>query len=72
VSKGWLKRWRENGWMRNSKEKALNSDLWEALYQLLERHEVEFVWVKGHAENAFNNRCDELAVKESKRAKESL
>jgi ribonuclease HI len=72
VEKGWLKRWRENGWMRNKKEKALNADLWEALAQLLEEHEVTFVWVKGHHVNAFNNRCDELAVAESKRIKESL
>lgn len=72
VNKGWLKRWRENNWMRNKKEKALNADLWELLAGMLMIHDVTFVWVKGHGENEFNNRCDELAVGETKRIKESL
>ena len=61
VEKGWALRWRENGWMRNKKEAALNSDLWEELLALLNVHTVCFEWVKGHAGNEGNERCDELA-----------
>ncbi len=72
VNKGWAKRWQNSGWMRNKKEPALNADLWEELLLLLDKHKVYFHWVKGHADNADNNRCDELAVAEAKkRAKES-
>ena len=53
--------------MRNKKDKALNPDLWETLLNLLDRHEVEFVWVKGHAGHPENERCDELAVAESRK-----
>lgn len=60
VEKGWARRWRAAGWMRNKKERALNPDLWERLLELLERHEVEFRWVKGHAGNRENERCDTL------------
>ena len=66
INLGWAKRWRENGWMRNKKEPALNIDLWERLLVLLEGHEVSFSWVKGHAGNEYNNRCDALAVEMSK------
>ena len=62
MSRGWAQRWQANGWKRNKREKALNPDLWERLLQLCEYHEVEFNWVKGHAENAENVRCDELAM----------
>lgn len=65
ITQGWAVRWRENGWMRNKKDRALNPDLWERLLNLLEEHECEFVWVKGHAENPYNNRCDALAVAQS-------
>ena len=61
VTKGWAKRWRANGWMRNKKEQAENADLWEQLLDLCEKHEVSFVWVKGHAGNPENERCDQLA-----------
>ncbi|MCL2407023.1 MAG: ribonuclease HI [Defluviitaleaceae bacterium] len=61
IGLGWAKKWRANSWMRNRKEEALNPDLWERLLMLLNTHDVRFVWVKGHAENAENNRCDELA-----------
>jgi ribonuclease HI len=62
MSKGWAQRWRANGWKRNKREKALNSDLWERLLQLCQRHEVQFRWIKGHAETTENIRCDELAM----------
>ena len=67
INEGWVRKWKVNGWMRNKKEPALNSDLWEELLPLLEIHSVEFVWVKGHAGNEYNNRCcDTLAVEASK------
>ena len=62
LEKGWAVRWRKNGWMRNKKDPALNPELWEELLNLTERHTVHYHWVKGHAENAYNNRCDALAV----------
>lgn len=62
ITLGWAKRWRSNGWMRNAKERALNPDLWERLLNLCSQHEVEFRWVKGHASNKENNRCDLLSV----------
>jgi len=62
IKKGWAKRWQKNSWQRNKKEKALNPDLWEQLLQLLEKHQVEFIWVKGHDGHYENERCDELAV----------
>ena len=58
---GWAARWRDNNWKRNKKEKALNPDLWERLLKLCHRHEVEFLWVKAHAGNRENERCDQLA-----------
>lgn len=69
IEKGWARKWQANGWMRNKKDKALNPDLWQRLLDLLETHQVTFHWVKGHAENPYNNRCDELAVAESHKYK---
>lgn len=62
IQKGWAKKWRANNWMRTSKDKALNSDLWQQLLDKLEIHNVTFVWVKGHAGHEYNERCDRLAV----------
>ena len=64
---GWAKKWRQNGWMRNKKEPALNPELWEELLTLCEKHEVEINWVKGHAGHPENERCDKLAVEQSRR-----
>lgn len=61
ITKGWVYSWKKRGWIKSDKKKALNVDLWERLLPLLEIHQVEFVWVKGHAENVENERCDELA-----------
>ena len=69
IEKGWAKKWQANGWMRNKKDKALNPDLWQSLLDLLEIHQVTFHWVKGHADNPYNNRCDELAVGEYQKYK---
>ena len=71
--KGWapatvlnfLYRLEEKGWVKSDKKPALNPDLWDVLLALVQTHEVHYHWVKGHAENEFNNRCDELAVEES-------
>jgi len=65
ITKGWAKRWRANNWMRTKTDKAVNSDLWEKLLLLSEKHDVEFRWVKGHAGNAGNERCDQLVRMES-------
>ena len=67
VDKGWVYTWRKNGWRKADKKPALNVDLWERLLPLLETHRVTWHWVKGHAENEKNNRCDQLAVAESKK-----
>ena len=64
---GWAKKWQSQGWMRNKKEPALNPELWEELLRLCDVHEVEVVWVKGHAGHPENERCDRLAVEQSKR-----
>lgn len=66
ITLGWAKKWRAAGWMRNKKEPAKNPELWERLLGLLERHEVVFEWVRGHADNPYNNRCDQLAVAQYK------
>lgn len=64
VNKGWVYSWRKNGWRKNDKKPALNVDLWKELLSLLEKHEVEFIWVKGHNGHKYNEICDALAVKE--------
>ncbi len=61
MTKGWVEKWRANGWRRNKREAALNTDLWERLLRLCRHHPVEFVWVRGHAANVENERCDQLA-----------
>ena len=63
IEQGWARKWRANGWMRTKTDRALNPDLWEELLALCEQHRVRVVWVRGHAGNEANERCDELAVK---------
>ena len=65
LSKGWAKGWKAKGWVKSDKKPALNPDLWDELLRLESIHTLRYHWVKGHAENEFNNRCDELAVAES-------
>ena len=62
INQRWVYSWRANGWRKADKKPALNVDLWEELLPLLETHEVEFLWVKGHAGHPENERCDALAV----------
>lgn len=63
INKGWLISWKAKNWKRKDGE-LKNPDLWQELDRLLIVNKVSFFWVKGHADNEFNNRCDELAVKE--------
>ena len=67
LSKGWAASWRKNGWRKADKKPALNPDLWEKLLELTEIHQLHYHWVKGHADNPKNNRCDELAVAQYKK-----
>ena len=69
LSKGWAEGWRKRGWIKSDKKPALNPDLWQRLLELTARHEMHYHWVKGHADNPMNNRCDELAVNEWKKQK---
>lgn len=62
--KGWAKSWRENGWKKSDGKTALNIDLWEKLLEKDEFHNIQYVWVKGHAGNPYNERCDRLAVEQ--------
>ena len=67
LSLGWALGWRARGWRRADKKPALNPDLWERLLELTALNRMEYHWVKGHAENEKNNRCDELAVSQRDR-----
>ena len=62
LEKGWAQGWRKRGWVKSDKKPALNPDLWERLLDLTEKHEMHYHWVKGHADNEKNNRCDQMAV----------
>ena len=63
INKGWLVSWKAKNWRRKDGE-LKNPDLWQELDRLLSVHKVSFHWVRGHADNEWNNRCDALAVKE--------
>ena len=63
INKGWADKWKANGWMRTKTEKAENVDLWSELLKLYDKHNVQFKWVKGHAGNPENERCDTLAMR---------
>jgi ribonuclease HI len=67
LEKGWAISWQARGWKKADKKPALNPDLWEILLSLVDKHQVHYHWVKGHADNPYNNRCDALAVAESKK-----
>ena len=66
LQKGWAKGWRSRGWIKSDKKPALNPDLWQRLLELTQTHQVHCHWVKGHADNPKNNRCDQLAVEQWK------
>ena len=67
LEKGWAVSWQARGWKKADKKPALNPDLWEVLLNLIDKHKVNYHWVKGHADNPYNNRCDAMAVAESKK-----
>lgn len=62
ITEGWAEAWKKKDWWRTNKERAVNVDLWTRLLTLCETHEVEFRWVRGHAGNAENERCDQLSM----------
>ena len=67
LEKSWAKGWRARGWKKADKSPALNPDLWEKLLNLAEGHVIHYKWIKGHAGHPENERCDRLAVAQSKR-----
>lgn len=69
ITKGWAEGWRKNGWIKKDKKPALNADLWEELLNEIAKHEVNFVWIKGHNGHSENERCDALAVAMSEKYK---
>ena len=62
ITKGWARSWRAKGWKKSDGKPALNVDLWQKILELDDYHEIEYIWVKGHAGNPYNERCDRLAV----------
>lgn len=69
LQKGWAWGWKKKNWVKSDKKPAINPDLWEELLKITTVHELRYHWVKGHADNPMNNRCDELAVGEWKKLK---
>lgn len=66
IQKGWVYSWRKKNWTKSDGNKTLNIDLWQRLLIQLEKHEVEFIWIKGHDGHPMNERCDKYAVEASK------
>lgn len=62
INQGWLSSWIKNNWRKADKKKVLNTDLWQSLSELIEKHDVSFIWVKGHAGHKYNEICDKMAV----------
>lgn len=69
ITKGWARGWKSRGWKKSDKSPALNPELWDALLTEIDRHQVEMIWVKGHAGHPENERCDALAVAAAERCK---
>ncbi|MBP1556796.1 MAG: ribonuclease HI [Oscillospiraceae bacterium] len=67
LQKGWAKGWRAKGWKKSDGKPALNPDLWQRLLELNDTHNITLVWIKGHNEHPENERCDKMAVAESKK-----
>ncbi len=66
-NQGWIYGWMKKGWKKADNKPVLNVELWQRLYDLWKKHDITLIWVKGHADNPYNNRCDELAVEESRK-----
>ena len=62
INKGWVENWIKNGWRKADKKGVLNVDLWKELICMTQKHQVNFIWVKGHSGNKYNEICDALAV----------
>ncbi len=62
INEKWLENWSNSGWRGSSKKGVKNVDLWQALIPLITMHKVNFIKVKGHSDNEYNNRCDKIAV----------
>ena len=60
-SNGWIYNWKKNNWKTANKEPVKNQEIWEELYNMTQKHKITFIKVKGHSDNEYNNRCDELA-----------
>ena len=71
ITLGWAKSWQANNWRKKDKKPALNPELWEELLSLVDKHKVEIQWIKGHAGHPENERCDEMAVEQSRIHQES-
>ena len=71
IGKGWAANWKKNGWRKADKKPALNPDLWDELLRLCDIHTLSINWIKGHAGHTENERCDALAVAESKKFTEN-
>ena len=69
ITKGWARGWKSRGWKKSDKSPALNPELWDALLTEIDRHQVEMVWVRGHAGHPENERCDALAVAAAERCR---
>ena len=69
---GWVDTWKANGYRGSDKKQIKNLELWKELLSLTETHKVNFIKVKGHADNEFNNRCDQLAVMETTKLNEEI
>ena len=60
-SQGWIYNWQKNNWQTSNKEPVKNKEIWQEIYKMTQTHKVKFIKVKGHADNPYNNRCDQLA-----------
>ena len=66
-NQGWIYSWMKKDWKKADGKPVMNQELWQQLYGLWKQHDITLVWVKGHADNYYNNRCDALAVEESRK-----
>jgi ribonuclease HI len=69
-NQGWLDKWISNGWRKTDKTPVRNVESWKALYELNTRHKINWIKIKGHSDNEYNNRCDRSAVGRIKCRKE--
>ena len=69
-NQGWIRNWQRNGWQNAAKDPVSNRDLWEKLLEAARPHQIQWIKVKGHADNKLNNRCDQLAVAEIKKMRD--